>query len=74
MNVQLRDPKEIMKLTSAEIGDSIFFSCGKIKDVEKISSLARDKIARDLNIIDQNKFAFCWMFTNTFHFNSTFFV
>ena len=53
--------KEIMKITSAEIGDSIFFACGKIHDVEKITSLAREKIAKDLNLIDQNKFAFCWV-------------
>ena len=53
--------KEIMKLTSAEVGDSIFFACGKTSDVEKITSLARDKIAKDLNLIDENKFAFCWI-------------
>jgi len=53
--------KEIMKITSAEVGDSIFFACGKINDVEKISSLAREKIAKDLNLIDENKFAFCWV-------------
>ena len=53
--------KEIMKITSAEVGDSIFFACGKIKDVEKITSLAREKIAKDLNLIDENKFAFCWV-------------
>ena len=53
--------KEIMKLTSAEVGDSIFFACGKTNDVEKITSLAREKIARDLNLIDENKFAFCWI-------------
>jgi len=53
--------KEIMKITSAEVGDSIFFACSKISDVEKILALARDKIARDLNLIDENKFAFCWV-------------
>ena len=53
--------KEIMKLTSAEEGDSIFFTCGKIKDAEKISSLARDKIGKELNLIDESKFAFCWI-------------
>ena len=53
--------KEIMKITNAEIGDSIFFACGKMNDVEKITSLAREKIARDLNLIDENKFAFCWI-------------
>jgi aspartyl-tRNA synthetase len=52
---------EIMKITSADIGDSIFFACGKINEVEKICSLARDKIAQDLNLIDENIFAFCWI-------------
>jgi len=53
--------KEIMKITSAEVGDSIFFACGKINDVEKITSLAREKIAKDLNLINEDKFAFCWI-------------
>ncbi len=53
--------KEIMTITSAKEGDSIFFTCGETKNVEKISSLARDKIANDLKLIDENKFAFCWI-------------
>ena len=52
---------EIMKKTKANVGDSIFFSCGKKKDLEKITSLARDKIARDLELINQDTFAFCWV-------------
>ena len=52
---------EIMKTTSAEVGDSIFFACGKKTDVEKICALAREKIANDLNLIDESKFAFCWI-------------
>ena len=31
---------------NAEIGDSIFLACGKEKEIEKILSLARDKIAK----------------------------
>ena len=50
-----------MRTTEAKVGDSIFFACGKIKEVEKICSLAREKIANDLNLIDDNKFAFCWI-------------
>jgi aspartyl-tRNA synthetase len=53
--------KEIMKITSAEIGDSVFLAGGKISDLEKITSLAREKIAQDLNLIDETKFAFCWV-------------
>ncbi len=53
--------KEIMKITSAEIGDSIFLACGTKEEVEKILSSARDKIGNDLNLIDENSFAFCWI-------------
>ncbi|MDA9600787.1 aspartate--tRNA ligase [bacterium] len=53
--------EEIMKITGAKIGDSIFFACGKINEVEKITALARDKIAKDLELIDENSFAFCWI-------------
>ena len=53
--------KEIMKITNAEIGDSIFFACGKRKELEMITSLAREKIANDLNLIDENLLAFCWI-------------
>ena len=53
--------KEIMKMCNAEEGDSIFFACGKKNDVEKILSISRDKIAKDLNLIDENQFAFCWI-------------
>ncbi|MDA7752684.1 aspartate--tRNA ligase [Candidatus Pelagibacter sp.] len=53
--------EEIMKITGAQIGDSIFFACGKINEVEKITYLARDKIAKDLELIDDNIFAFCWI-------------
>jgi len=53
--------EEIMKITGAEVGDSIFFACGKVNDVEKITSQARDKIAKDLDLIDENTFAFCWI-------------
>ena len=53
--------EEIMKITKAGIGDSLFFACGKINEVEKITSQARDKIAKDLDLIDENSFAFCWI-------------
>tara|TARA_B100000989_G_scaffold297005_1_gene281574 strand:+ start:11700 stop:13487 length:1788 start_codon:yes stop_codon:yes gene_type:complete len=53
--------KEIMNNCNAKIGDSIFLACGKKKEVEKILSLALEKIAQDLDIIDKEKFAFCWI-------------
>jgi len=53
--------KKIMNICNAEIGDSIFLACGKKKEVENILSISRNKIAQDLDIIDDDSFAFCWV-------------
>ncbi len=53
--------KEIMKITSANIGDSIFMSCSKDNEINEIMSKSRVKIADDLDIVDNNSFAFCWI-------------
>ena len=52
---------EIMKKTNSKVGGSIFMACSKQSDLEKITALARDKIAKDLDLIDDNIFAFCWI-------------
>ena len=52
---------ELMKITKSEVGDSIFLACGKQNELEKITALARDKIAKDLDLIDDDTFAFCWI-------------
>ncbi len=51
----------LIDLTQAKIGDSIFLACAKERELERITSLARDKIAKDLDLIDENAFAFCWV-------------
>ena len=53
--------KELMKSCKMDIGDSIFMACGKENEVEKILSVSRDKIAKELNLIDENQHAFCWI-------------
>ena len=53
--------KEIMKRCDAKVGDSIFLACGREKEIQNILALAIDKIGQDLNIIDKDKFAFCWI-------------
>ena len=52
---------EVMKKTNSKVGDSIFMACGKQNDLEKITAQARDKIAKDLDLIDDDIFAFCWI-------------
>ena len=53
--------KELMKISKASVGDSVFMACGKEHEIETILSLARQKIAKDLSLIDENIFAFCWI-------------
>ena len=52
---------QLMEITKAGEGDTVFLSCGKQNEVEKILNLARTKIAEDLKLIDENSFAFCWI-------------
>ena len=44
-----------------EIGDSLFMACGNESEIEKILSISRDKIAKDLGLIDEDQYAFCWI-------------
>ena len=53
--------QRIMKEANADIGDTIFMSCGRKNEVEKILSMARVKIAEDLNLIKKDSLAFCWI-------------
>ena len=53
--------KEIMKICNAKIGDSIFFSCGNKNNVEKILSVARNKLGVELGLINDDEFSFCWI-------------
>ena len=45
----------------AEVGDTIFMSCGKKPEVEKLLNNARNKIANELKLINENTFSFCWV-------------
>jgi len=52
---------QIAKTCNLKDGDAVFFSCEKKQIAEKISDLARHKIAKDLDLIQENKFQFCWI-------------
>jgi len=52
---------KIARVCNLKDGDAVFFSCEKKQIAEKISGLARQKIAEDLNLIQKNQFRFCWI-------------
>jgi len=53
--------KELVKVCRLKESDTIFFSCDTEKNVEKISGLARQKLGKELGLIDDKKFEFCWI-------------
>ena len=52
---------ELVKICKLKENDAVFFSSDKIKEVEKISGLVRQKLGKDLNLINNKKFEFCWI-------------
>ena len=42
-------------------GDAVFFVCGVPAKHYSFAGTARQKIGRDLNLVDENRFAFCWI-------------
>ena len=43
------------------VGDAVFFVAGKPKDFVKFAGLARTKVGEDLDLIDKDRFEFCWI-------------
>jgi aspartyl-tRNA synthetase len=42
-------------------GDAVFFVCGHPAKHYSFAGAARQKIGRELNLVDENRFAFCWI-------------
>ena len=52
---------ELVKICKLKENDAVFFSSDKIKEAEKISGLVRQELGKDLNLINNKKFEFCWI-------------
>ncbi len=52
---------EIIKICNLKDKDTIFFCCDSLKNSERISGLTRQKLGKDLGLIDEKKFEFCWI-------------
>ncbi len=51
----------IAKQLGLGVGDAVFFVAGKPKDFVKFAGAARNKIGEDLNLVEKDQFAFCWI-------------
>jgi len=52
---------ELVEICDLKDKDAVFFSADKINEAERISGLARQKLGKELNLIDSKKFEFCWI-------------
>jgi len=52
---------ELVKICKLKEKDSVFFSADKVKDTERISGIVRQKLGKELNLINNKKFEFCWI-------------
>jgi aspartyl-tRNA synthetase len=52
---------EMVKLAHVRAGDALFFAADKQERAATLAGLARTRIGRELNLIQQNVFRFCWV-------------
>ena len=60
-NLNSENLKKILNVSGLENGDSLFFICDQLKNAQKFSSLARNKLCDDLSLLKRNCFEFCWI-------------
>jgi aspartyl-tRNA synthetase len=52
---------ELVKICKLKESDAVFFSSDQVKEAERISGIARQKLGKELNLINNKKFEFCWI-------------
>ncbi len=57
----------IQKQTGLKTGDACFFTAGDPAKFYKFAGLARDQVGRELKLVDEAKFALCWIVDMPFY-------
>jgi aspartyl-tRNA synthetase len=52
---------ELAKICLLKENDTVFFSADKLQEAERVSGLARQKLGKELSLINNKKFEFCWI-------------
>jgi len=60
-NVGAERAEGIFKQMGLAIGDACFFTAGDPAKFSRFAGLARDEIGRELKLIDEDRFALCWI-------------
>ena len=51
----------LKELAGVGNGDALFFACDRPIGAARLAGLARDKVGRDLDLLEQDAFRFCWV-------------
>ena len=51
----------IKQAAGLEDGDAVFFACDKPKAAAKFAGVVRDRLGRDLDLLERDCFKFCWI-------------
>jgi aspartyl-tRNA synthetase len=60
-NIGPERTEKIRDMLKLQDGDAVFFLAGRPDKLNAFAGLARTKIGRELNLLDENRFAFCWI-------------
>ena len=60
-NIGPRRTEAIQKQLGLKVGDAVFFAAGNPDKFYKFAGEARSLIGRELNLIDEDRFEFCWI-------------
>ncbi len=53
--------EQLKQLSGCKEGDAVFFVCNQKANAEKLAGAARTRIGEELELIDKNRFEFCWV-------------
>ena len=60
-NIGEERTEQIKSQLGLEDGDAVLFCAGKPKDFADFAGRARNRVGEELNLIDRDQFAFCWI-------------
>ncbi len=60
-NIDIELQKSLIQKLNIKYGDAIFFICDLYKEAIKFGNIVINKIGKDLNLISDNEFKFCWI-------------
>ena len=66
-NIGAERATAIQQQMALKTGDAVFFTAGNPEKFYKFAGLARDQIGRELKLIDDTRFALCWIVDMPFY-------